>query len=144
MLRARLLADLIVLIHASYVGFVVVGLAAILVGVACQWDWVRGFWFRVLHLGAIGIVVAESLVGVPCPLTVWERNLRTMAGQSTYPGDFLGHWAHRLLFSRAEPWVFTLIYTTFGLAVLATFVLAPPRLPGRKSTNGARPAQPAS
>jgi hypothetical protein len=33
-----------------------------------------------------------------------------------------------LLFFDAEPWVFTVCYTLFGLAVLATFVLAPPRL----------------
>ncbi len=54
----------------------------------------------------IGIVVAEALAGIPCPLTVWERQLRKAAGQVAYPGDFIGYWTHRLLFYRAEPWVF--------------------------------------
>jgi hypothetical protein len=126
-----MLADLTVVIHASYVSYVVFGLALILIGVALRWDWVRNTWFRATHLIAIGIVVAESLAGIPCPLTVWEAKLRRMAGQATYQGDFIGHWVHQLIYYRAEPWVFTLLYSCFGLAVLAAFVLAPPRWPGQ-------------
>jgi hypothetical protein len=144
MLRARILADLIVIFHATYVAFVVFGLVAILAGIVFRWGWVRNIWFRVIHLTMIAIVVGEALAGVPCPLTIWEKQLRTQAGQTSYPGDFLGYWAHRLLFYRAEPWVFTLIYLLFGLAVLAAFVLAPPRLTrGNASGDGARPPSPA-
>jgi hypothetical protein len=128
---AKLLADLIVAFHATYVGFVVFGLVAILIGIALHWSWVRNFWFRALHLTAIGIVVAEALVGMTCPLTDWENRLRLSAGQSSYAGDFVGYWAHRLIFYRAEPWVFTMIYAAFGLGVLTAFVLAPPRWPRR-------------
>jgi hypothetical protein len=124
---ASRLADLIVFFHATYVGFIVFGLAAILLGVVVRWNWVRNIWFRAIHLIAIGIVVGESLVGMPCPLSIWEAQLRKAAGQTVYSGDFLGHWAHRLIFFRADPWVFTLIYMLFGMAVLATFLLAPPR-----------------
>jgi hypothetical protein len=131
MLWARMLADLTVVIHLAYVSFVVFGLLAILVGAVCRWTWVRNFWFRVIHLTAIGIVVAEALAGIPCPLTVWEQQLRTAAGQTDYRGEFLGYWAHQLIFYRAEPWVFTVLYFAFGLAVLAAFVLAPPRRPSR-------------
>jgi hypothetical protein len=127
MLWASVLADLIVMLHATYVGFVVFGLAAILVGVVFRWKWVRNPWFRAIHLTAIGIVVGESLTGIDCPLTVWERQLRATAGQIGYTGDFLGHWAHQLIFFRFDRWVFTLIYILFGLAVLTAFILAPPR-----------------
>src|SRR5262245_21184291 len=133
MLWSRVLADLIVVFHATYVSFVVFGLAAILVGIVFRWGWFRNFWFRSIQLTAIGVVVAEALVGMTCPLTDWENQLRTAAGQASYPGDFVGYWAHRLIFYRAEPWVFTVGYVLFGLAVLAAFVLAPPRRPGRKS-----------
>jgi len=126
-----MLADLIVVFHAAYVSFVVFGLVVILVGIAFRWGWIRNFWFRAAHLTAIGIVVAEALIGMTCPLTDWENQLRRSAGQTSYPGDFLGYWAHRLIFYQAEPWVFTVIYVVFGLAVLATFVLAPPRWPSR-------------
>jgi Protein of Unknown function (DUF2784) len=130
----RLLADLVVVAHAAYVGFVVLGFVAILAGIAFRWKWVRNPWFRWTHISLIGIVVAEALAGIPCPLTVWERQLRQGAGQVAYAGDFIGYWTHRLLFYRAQPWVFTLIYAAFGLAVLAAFILAPPR--GRKQALG--------
>jgi Protein of Unknown function (DUF2784) len=131
MVWRRMLADLLVVIHATYVGFVVLGLVAILTGVVFRWKWVRNPWFRWIHISMIGIVVAEALAGIPCPLTVWERQLREGAGQVAYAGDFIGYWTHRFLFYRAEPWVFTVIYAVFGLAVLAAFILAPPRWRGR-------------
>jgi hypothetical protein len=131
MLWRRMLADLVVVFHAAYVGFVVLGLVAILVGIAMRWRWVRNPWFRWIHISMIGIVVAEALAGIPCPLTVWERRLREGAGQVAYAGDFIGYWTHRLLFYRAEPWVFTVVYAAFGLAVVAAFIAAPPRWRGR-------------
>jgi Protein of Unknown function (DUF2784) len=137
MLWARMLADFIVVFHASYVSFVVFGLLVILIGAALHWQWVRNFWFRIAHLAAIGVVVLESLAGIPCPLTVWEGQLRRAAGQATYSGDFIGYWAHRLIFYRAEPWVFTMFYVLFGLAVLAAFILAPPRR--RRADDSSKP-----
>src|SRR6476619_560025 len=107
MLGARVLADLTVAVHASFVAFVVFGMVAILAGVALGWEWVRNFWFRTLHLAAIGLVAAQALAGVICPLTHLENFLRRQAGQTTYPGAFIGYWAHRLIFiEHAEPWVF--------------------------------------
>jgi hypothetical protein len=132
MLWASRLADLIVVFHVTYVCFILFGLAAILLGVMFLWNWVRNAWFRAIHLITIAIVVGESLVGMRCPLTVWEAQLRKMAGQTVHAGDFLGRWAHQLCFFRANRWVFTLIYTLFGMAVLAAFFLAPPR----RSTRG--------
>ncbi|MGP0065636.1 MAG: DUF2784 domain-containing protein [Isosphaeraceae bacterium] len=128
---ARMLADLIVVFHATYVSFVVFGLVAILIGAVLRWKWVRNFWFRATHLTAIGIVVLEALLGITCPLTDWEQRLRISAGEASYSGDFIGYWAHQLIFYDAEPWVFTTIYILFGLAVAGALILAPPRLPGR-------------
>ena len=133
MLWERILADAIVVFHAAFVAFVVLGMVAIVVGLALRRGWARNFWFRTLHLAAIGVVTALTLAGTMCPLTVLENQLRRQAGQQSYPGDFIGYWAHELLFFDAEPWVFTLAYTLFGLLVLATFVLAPPHRPARKA-----------
>jgi polyferredoxin len=127
MLGARILADAIVVFHAAYVSFILFGMVAIVAGLALGQPWARNPWFRGVHLGMILIVVAEALCGIACPLTVWESRLRRAAGQESYPGDFLGYWAHRLIFFEAPPWVFTAIYIAFGMAVLLTFVLAPPR-----------------
>lgn len=129
---ARIAADLVVVFHASYVAFVVFGMVAIVVGLMSGRSWARNFWLRMLHLVAIGVVAAQALAGVVCPLTLLENYLRRSSGQVAYPGSFIGYWAHRLIFVDAPPWVFTLIYSLFGLAVLATFLLAPPHRPGRR------------
>jgi hypothetical protein len=131
MVWARIAADLVVVFHASYVAFVVFGMAAIVVGIISGQTWARSFWFRALHLAAILVVAGLSLASMSCPLTLAENHLRRLAGQESYPGAFIGYWAHRLVFFDAPPWVFTLIYGLFSLMVLATFVLAPPRLPVR-------------
>lgn len=131
MIVYRLLADLVVVTHAAYVSFVVLGQLAIVVGLLFRKQWARNFWLRAIHLGMIVVVVLEAWLGIACPLTVWEQELRRLAGQANYPGDFVGYWANRLIFFQAEPWVFTLVYTLFGLLVAGTFVLAPPRRPGR-------------
>ena len=128
MFWARILADAIVVFHAAFVAYVVLGMAAVLVGMALRRAWVRNAWFRVTHLGAIGVVVLETVAGVACPLTTWEHALRLRAGQTGYRGDFVGYWAHRLIFFDAAPWVFTLVYVLFAASVLLAFVLAPPRL----------------
>jgi hypothetical protein len=125
----RFLADLVVAVHFTYVAFVVVGMAAILIGFALRWSWVRNFWFRAIHLLLIGIVVVESIFGVVCPLTTWENRLRDAGGEVTEDGSFIGRWVHDLLFIDASPWVLTTCYILFGLAVLATFIFAPPRRP---------------
>lgn len=132
----RLLADLVVIVHAGYVGFVVLGQAAILVGLALGKSWARNPAFRLLHLAAIGAVVAQEFIGNTCPLTSLENHFRRRAGEATYPGAFLGYWVHELIFVDAPTWAFTVVYIAFGLVVAATFALAPPRRPGRRSTGG--------
>ncbi|MCA9025880.1 MAG: DUF2784 domain-containing protein [Planctomycetaceae bacterium] len=123
----RLLADLIVVVHFAYVLSVILGLVAILMGRVLKWDWVRNRWFRGLHLAMILIVVLEAWIGFTCPLTTWENQLRSLAGQSTHKGAFIADYVHELLFIDAEPWVFTLCYTLFGTAVIASLFLVPPR-----------------
>ena len=137
---AALTADLLVIVHFSYVAFVVVGQILILFGGLRQWHWIRNVWFRGLHLLSIGIVVLESWLGIPCPLTVWEQSLRMRAGQVTYEGDFLGRCVHDLLFLDWSPATFTAIYTLFGLLVLATLLAFPPDLGNlSRSSSLARP-----
>ena len=126
----RFLADVIVLLHLAYVAFVVLGMAAILVGLARGWRWVRNFWFRAAHFLMIAVVVAESLYGILCPLTDWEDRLRELAGEPNEPGSFIGRWTHELLFVDISPSALAVCYCLFGLAVLLTLILAPPRRPG--------------
>jgi hypothetical protein len=124
-MRYRFLADLVVAFHALYVGFVVFGLIAILIGYARGWRWVRNRYFRILHLAAMLFVFAETVLGIDCPLTTLENQLRLGAGQGSYPGQFIGYWLDQLIFYNFPPWVFGLIYLAFSAAIVATFWLVP-------------------
>jgi len=136
MVTDRLLADVLVTVHALFVAFVLAGLPMALAGRFFGWEWTRNFWFRTGHLAAIVFVIALTWLRLPCPLTVWENRLRELGGQARYPGDCIGYWVHRFLFYRFPPWVFATAYTVFALAVLAAFWLAPPRWPSRKARRG--------
>jgi hypothetical protein len=127
------LANLVVAIHAAYVAFVVLGLAAIIIGGALGWRWVRDFRLRIAHLAAIALVLAESLVGVACPLTTLENSLRARAGQPGYAATFIGYWLDRIIFYHAPGWVFVALYSAITAAVVLTFWLVPPRRPLRRS-----------
>lgn len=124
----RVLADGVLALHVGVVLFVIFGLVLTLLGGAMGWGFVRSRWFRVAHLATIAVIVAQSWGGVVCPLTILESGLRRLGGQSGY-GDlsFVGYWLRRVLFYRAEPWVFIAGYSTFGALVLLSFWLVPVR-----------------
>ena len=116
------LADSLLVVHFAFVAFVVVGFILILAGLWRGWKWVRNFWFRIFHLLAIGIVVAQTWLGKACPLTVWESTLRAKAGAAGYNVDFLQYWLHKILYFNAPAWVFTLAYTVFAALVLLVWL----------------------
>ncbi len=142
------LANAVLVLHVAIVLFVVGGLVLILVGnwrtrhapPRCalryspserpggSWAWVNRWWFRLAHLAAIVVVVAESWFGIVCPLTTLEAWLRVRAGAPVYGGSgFIEHWLQRLLYYDAPAWVFTLGYSAFALLVLWAWWRYPPR-----------------
>ena len=122
-----LMADAILLLHAMFVAFVVMGLVLILAGKVLTWSWVRNRWFRIVHLASICVVVAQSWLGVLCPLTSWEMKLRAQAGDAVYSGSFISHWLQLILYYEAPSWVFVVFYTTFGGLVMASWYWVRPR-----------------
>lgn len=122
-----LLADLILIIHALFGVFVVTGLIMILIGGVLRWSWVRNPWFRLLHLIAIGFVVIQTWLGAICPLTIWENALRKNAGESGYQGSFISYWLETILYYQFPQWVFAVVYSLFGLLVLASWFWVRPR-----------------
>jgi hypothetical protein len=122
-----LLADLVVAIHFGYVAFVVFGLLAILAGGLLRWRFIRNVWFRVVHLTMIVIVVVEALLGIACPLTTWEYDLRVAGGQQNVSdASFVARLIHQVMFFDFPSIVFVVAYCLFGIAVLAAWWLYPP------------------
>jgi hypothetical protein len=123
------LADMVVAFHVAYVAFVVVGQLLILLGWLLGWKWIRNFWFRLLHLLAIGIVAFESMATIVCPLTTLESYLREQAGQEVSEASFMGRFLHALIFHDYPQSYFDIGNVVFALLVILTFWLARPNLP---------------
>jgi hypothetical protein len=119
-----MMADVILVVHFLIVAFNVGGLLVVWVGAGVGWRWVRNPWFRFLHLGAIAFVAAGALLGMVCPLTVWEDMLRGGARADS----FVGRWVRYLLYYDAPEWVFAAAYVAWTVATLVTLKLVPPRL----------------
>lgn len=120
-------ADALLLAHTLFVAFVVLGLLLIFIGKWRGWRWVSHFWFRVIHLFAIAVVVLQSWLGMLCPLTIWEMEMRALAGDPGYSGSFIAHWLEQLLYYRAPNWVFVVLYTAFAALVVASWYWVRPR-----------------
>jgi hypothetical protein len=84
----RILADLVVGVHALFVVFVVaVGLLAL------RWPWAAA-----AHLPAAVWGTLIEFRGWICPLTPLEKSLRASAGQAGYEGGFIDHYLLPVLY----------------------------------------------
>ena len=123
------MADALLVVHFLIVAFIVGGLLLVWAGAALGWRWVRNPWFRYLHLAAIAFVAAEAVLGVMCPLTVWEDMLRGEVRAES----FVARWVRYFLYYEAPPWVFTSAYVAWTLAAVLTLWRVPARPFRRKA-----------
>jgi hypothetical protein len=83
-----LLADAVLLTHAAFVAFVVLGGLLAL-------RWPKFAW---VHLPVVAWGAGIEFTGAICPLTPLENHLRTLAHQQGYPGGFVEHYVFGLLY----------------------------------------------
>jgi len=126
-----LLADFVLVVHLAFAAFVVGGLGLTWIGAALGWQWVRNLRFRVIHVAAICLVAAESLLGIVCPLTAWEHWLR---GTGRPDESFVAHWIRNVLYYDFPGWVFTVAYVLFALVSALTWCWIRPE-PGRRKSH---------
>jgi len=107
----RIAADLIVLLHLSFILFV--GLGALL----CL-RWKRMVW---LHLPAAAWGAAIELRQGTCPLTPLEQGLRLAAGDAGYAGGFIDHYLMPIIYPAGlDAWV---QYALGSLVILLNLAL---------------------
>ena len=102
----RLSADAVVVIHALFIVFTVLGGLLVL-----RWHWVA-----LLHLPAAAWgVIVQVVVGGRCPLTPLESYFRKLGGQAGYGESFIDHYITSLIYLDDPPaWV----HPTLGVLVL--------------------------
>jgi len=87
-MTARLLAELVLILHGLFILFVVPG--GLLV-----WRWPRLAW---LHLPAVAWAAWVAASGSICPLTPLENSLRRQGGEAGYSGGFVEHYLLGLIY----------------------------------------------
>ena len=113
----RVLADAVVLIHALFIVFTVLGGLLVL-----RWHWVA-----LLHLPAAAWgVIVQVVVGGRCPLTPLEWHLRQRGGEAGYHDSFIDHYVTRLIYVDNPPdwlhpvlgvFVLTVNLTVYGILI---------------------------
>jgi len=84
----QVLADAVIVLHSTFVLFVVLGALLVL-------KWRRVAW---LHAPAATWGVLIEFAGWTCPLTPLENALRMRAGQQVYSGGFIEHYILPVLY----------------------------------------------
>ena len=110
-------------VHLLVIAFNVLGLAAIPLGAAKGWRWVRVRWWRALHLASWAIVALQALLGRACFLTLWQDRL-TGAGAGEPP--LIMGWVNSVIYWPLPIWVFAAVYIVLFAAVLALWKAVPP------------------
>lgn len=83
-----LLADFVVIVHLSFVLFVILGGLLVL-----KWPWM--IW---VHIPAVVWGTIIEIIGGICPLTPLENWLRKLGGNNGYESGFIDHYVAPLLY----------------------------------------------
>jgi hypothetical protein len=84
----RIGADLVLVAHLLFIGFVVGG-------VFLAWRWPRIIW---VQLPAMVYGALVEFVGFTCPLTSLQNYLLRRAGDSGYRGGFISHYLIQVIY----------------------------------------------
>ena len=87
-MTAALVADAVLLLHALFIAFA-------LLGAALLWRWPRLVW---AHLPAVLWAAFVEFSGNICPLTPLENRWREAAGGQGYSGGFVEHYLLPLIY----------------------------------------------
>ena len=84
----RIGADLVVVAHLLFIGFVVGG-------VFLSWRWPM---ILCAHIPAVLYGALVEFAGFTCPLTLLENNLRQRAGEAGYREGFIAHYLIKVIY----------------------------------------------
>ncbi len=79
--------------------------------------------FRIIHASVLAAISLLMLLGIPCPLTIWEEMLRQ---NPVYEGSFIAGWLNRIIYLEGvNPQHVVYLDIGFFLLVLSSFFWRP-------------------
>ena len=126
-----ILADIVIVIHFLWVGFLVLGFP-----IALYFN--NAFW-RLFHFGALIAALAMHITNTLCPLTVLEGYLKSMKiSAASYPGDFIPRLLEKWIYVDAVVLkIVTYLIVIYTVMVILSFFLRPVHFQ-KKRERGAR------
>jgi len=114
-------------LHVAVILFNLFGLIAVPLGAWRNWGFVRDFWWRLLHLLALGIVALQAIFGRACFLTLWQSDLIQSAGGPVSREPMIQRWVSELIYWPLPIWAFAVLYVAVWVYALLLWRLVPPR-----------------
>ena len=111
----RILADAVLVLHAAFIAFAVLGGFLVL-------RWPRVAW---AHLPVVIWGVTVTSIGSVCPLTPLEKHLRVLAGDVPYRGGFISHYLTSVIYpdglTRGMQVLLAVLLLAFNVAVYVRY-----------------------
>ena len=117
-----LIADIILLFHFCIVVFISFGFFLIPVGYNFDWIWIKNRYLRLLHASMMIFITFETLLGIVCPLTIIENNLRGINENHS----FISKWIGKLIYWDFPSKFFLILYCILLLWTFLMWKIYPP------------------
>ena len=119
-----MLADIVLILHFFIVIFITVGFVLIPIGYFYNWIWIKSYKLRLVHCGLMFLVTLETLLGITCPLTSIENNLRGIGNNKS----FISFWIEKIIYWEFPTIFFIFLYFIFLGWTLLMWKIYPPEL----------------
>lgn len=120
-------AWLVFTFHAGLVTFMIGFVIYTILGYHFDLPLTKSLWLRGAHLGVFFYIGLESLMGWPCPFTVWENELRLRAGRQPYSANgCFDEWTQALIGRQCTSRGFAIAISFVIVLCLISWVFFPP------------------
>lgn len=108
------MAEVILAVHLLIILFFLIGFPAGLL-----WNHLG---FRFFHAAGLALVTLLMVLGIPCPITVWEEGFR----DASYGGSFIAAWLKRIIYLEwLDPAHVLILDLCFATLVFSSFFWYP-------------------
>ena len=115
-------ADIILTIHFIIAFFIVSLFFVIPFGYRLNWNWIKNRKIRLFHIILMFFVTLETVMGVTCPLTIIENDLRGIMTSNS----FIGMWIRKILFFDFPSEYFLVTYILCSIWTILIWISFPP------------------
>lgn len=101
---------------------------AVIIGKKLHWLWTRNVGLRLTHAVLTGYVVLETLLRIPCPLTMLENSLRQSDGDHGYTQNgCVMDWFIKITGHQLPTRIFEVVYVSLFIYVMWLYYTVAPK-----------------